>query len=531
VFPRVGAIGRWSAHLRYALLITPDRTTRAQLTDLLESLDVAVDHVEAGCEAVELLGEYTYDYVVSDQKLADLGALDLLLHMKAGEDTTFIVIAPDEAAVRMLAEAAPATVRPIAKPIQPAQMHRLLQEGYVDPCPSDGDSCEAAKPAKPRRRSKRGTLGQMLGNCGPMTQVYEMIARVAPTNASVLLIGPSGTGKELVARAIHERGERADKPFIAINCGAIPATLIESELFGHEKGAFTSADSQRIGVFERAHGGTLFLDEITEMGVEMQARLLRVLETGRYQRVGGEQELAADVRLITATNRSPAEAVREGVFREDLLYRISVFPIQLPPLRDRGDDVILLANHFLAALNQSSQTDKQLTKNAEKRLRTYAWPGNVRQLRNMVERAYILEDDDIDMTCLVPLLNGGDEAGSTASAITPAMSVVSEPAKDGKKPAKSSAAIPEEPDGVMPAGASGAMSVQPASDRDDEGVVVVVGTTIEEAERQLILRTLAEYGGDKKKAAEVLGISLKTLYNRLNAYAERDSQTAQLPAE
>jgi DNA-binding NtrC family response regulator len=264
----------------------------------------------------------------------------------------------------------------------------------------------------------------------------------------------------MVAETTHSLSRRHKEPFLPINCGAVSPNLIESELFGHERGSFTGADRLHRGYYERAHRGTLFLDEITEMPPELQVKLLRVLETGKVTRVGGSDPLSADVRVIAATNRNPDEAVAKGKLREDLLYRLNVFPIALPPLRDRREDVDLLAEHFLALLNKEQDTSKEFTRPALNRLRSHNWPGNVRELKNLVHRAFILAEEHIGLDSL--------------------------------------------PLGVQETSGS--------------SLAVKVGTSLGEAERRLILATLEECEGDKKKAAEVLGISLKTLYNRLNEY-------------
>lgn len=233
----------------------------------------------------------------------------------------------------------------------------------------------------------------MVGTSAPMRAVYRQIQRVAPSTMTVFIVGESGTGKELVAHAIHDCSPRRDKLFLAVNCGAIPETLIESEMFGHERGSFTGADKQYKGYFERADGGTLFLDEITEMSLDLQVKLLRVLETGCFMRIGGNQELSSDVRVIAATNRSPEKAVKMGKLREDLYYRLAVFPLGLPALRTRGGDIVLLVRKFLAELNTEAGTQHYFSDEALKRLCQYHWPGNVRELRNTVHRAYVLADD------------------------------------------------------------------------------------------------------------------------------------------
>jgi two-component system, NtrC family, response regulator HydG len=307
---------------------------------------------------------------------------------------------------------------------------------------------------------KLGRFGPLIGASPQMQKVYDLIGKVAPTEATILVLGETGTGKELVAETVHSLSRRHKEPFLPINCGAVSPTLIESELFGHERGSFTGADRMHKGYFERAHRGTLFLDEITEMPHELQVKLLRVLETGKVTRIGGNESIPVDVRVIAASNRKPEEAVTSGKLREDLHYRLNVFPIHLPPLRDRRDDVDLLAEHFLSQLNKEQGTSKDFTRPALQRLRTHNWPGNVRELKNLVHRAYILAEEHIGIDSL--------------------------------------------PLGVQ--------------ETPGSNLNVKVGTSLGEVEQRLILATLEDCEGDKKKAAEVLGISLKTLYNRLNEY-------------
>ena len=307
---------------------------------------------------------------------------------------------------------------------------------------------------------KLGRFGSMIGACPPMQKVYDLIGRVAATDASILVSGETGTGKELVAEAIHRLSRRRKRPFLPVNCGALSANLIETELFGHERGSFTGADRIHKGYFERANGGTLFLDEITETA-EIQVRLLRALETATVTRVGGSDPINVDVRIVAATSRRAEEAVADGTLREDLYYRLNVFPIRLPPLRERGEDVELLAVQFLEELNQAEGTRKHFTRACLDRLQRHSWPGNVRELQNVVRRAFILAQADVGIDSL-PL--------------------------------------------------------EVAEERSAENLVVRVGTPVAEAERRLILATLEHCDGDKKKAAQLLKVSLKTLYNRVNEY-------------
>lgn len=313
---------------------------------------------------------------------------------------------------------------------------------------------------------------RMVGDSEPMQMLRRHIERVAPTRATVLLIGESGTGKELAAEALHLASARHKKPFMAVNCGAIAPNLIESELFGHEKGSFTGADRQHKGFFERADGGTLFLDEVTEMPIEQQVRLLRVLETGVFMRVGSQKEMTTDVRVVAATNRDPEEAVEKGVLRADLFHRLSVFPLVLPPLRERGEDTVRLAQYFLDSFNADHGTKKRFGDQALDAIRTHAWPGNIRELRNFVYRSYILADS---------VLEGDDP--------------------------------------LTDSGAAHAAAGKPK-------ISLSVGVPLADANRQLILATLEECGGVKKAAAEMLGISLKALHSRLEEYGDLPDEPA-----
>ena len=331
------------------------------------------------------------------------------------------------------------------------------------------------RPAAPPMSIMDSLGNSLLGNSVAMQEVFRLIERVGPTEASVLLTGESGSGKELAAQMIHECSPRRGKPFIAINCGAIPAGLIEAELFGYEKGSFTGAVRAHAGVFERANGGTLLLDEVTEMPLDMQTRLLRVLESRKFYRVGANTEYSCDVRVIAATNRCPLTAVQAGQLREDLLYRLAVFPIDLPPLRNRGDDVELLANHFMSELNEQSMTQKRLSAHARMTLKQHSWPGNVRELKNCIERAFILGDSVLE---LAPLIQNS---------------------------ARSEGAEQSPNGGIL------------GRDR----LEIRVGSRIYDMERSLIEATLDYFKGNKRRAADALGCSLKTLYNKLNGYSQR----------
>jgi transcriptional regulator with PAS, ATPase and Fis domain len=321
-----------------------------------------------------------------------------------------------------------------------------------------------------RQLQDRGAFGELVGNSAPMREIYALVEQVASSSASVLITGQSGTGKELVARTIHQLSPRRDKPFIGINCSAIPETLMESELFGHEKGAFTGAASRRAGCFELADGGTLLLDEIAEMPAMLQSKLLRVIEERSVRRLGSRKEVPVDVRLLAATNQEPDQAVSKGSLREDLLYRINVFRIQLPPLKDRKDDLPLLAQYLVTSLAEKhARPARFLSPGALSALQFHAWPGNVRELRNVIERAVVIcSGEQIERHHFAPYPIDQRERR-----------------------------------------------------RNEDTITFPVGTPIEEVERQMIVRTLQKTKNNKTRAAELLGISLKTLHNKLNLYRER----------
>ena len=318
---------------------------------------------------------------------------------------------------------------------------------------------------------KEGHFGALFGRSAVMRTVYRQIVRVAGTAVTVFITGESGSGKEVVARTVHDLSRRRGKAFLAVNCGAISPHLMESEIFGHEKGSFTGADRQHLGFFERTSGGTLFLDEITEMPLDLQVKLLRVLETGTFMRVGSTQVQETDVRIIAATNRDPMQAVAIGKLREDLMYRLNVFPIHLPPLRDRIEDVPLIAEHFLAQIGEREGAAKRFQPSVLDKFSTYRWPGNVRELRNVVYRAYVM---------------------------SPGSTIVDD-------------CVPQPYDAATASGGSLHLNVR-------------VGMTLADVDRRLTLATLEHLGRHKEKTAATLGISLKTLYNRLKEYSAESGE-------
>ncbi|MEP9327269.1 sigma-54 dependent transcriptional regulator [Paraburkholderia phymatum] len=446
--------------MAHALVVDDDPSTREALVAIIAEESLTAATAGSLREARAQLVRQMPDVVFTDLQLPDGTGIDLFADLGPDSGIPFVVItgnATVESAVDALKMgAADYLVKPISVERVKAVLNRLPRAGDL--------KAEIGSLRSELRRI--GRFGAMLGNSPAMQRVYDQITKVAPTALSVMLVGESGTGKEVAAQTLHSLSLRRKYDFLAVNCGAISPNLIESEMFGHERGAFTGADRQHNGYFERANGGTLFLDEITEMPIELQVKLLRVLETGVFMRVGTTNEMASDVRVIAATNRDPDQAVAEGKLRLDLYHRLNVFPIDMPPLRERGKDVELLAQAFLDDLNQQYGTAKHFPAEVKEMLLSYTWPGNVRELKNYVQRAHIMSRPESDRTAIVPL---------QVSLSTPEI---------------------------------------------HSTVTIYYGTSLAEADRELILATLTQCGGVKARAAEVLGISLKTLYNRLVEYGE-----------
>jgi DNA-binding NtrC family response regulator len=450
----------------HVLIVDDDPNTRDALAEIIGADGLTTATAGDLREARIQLVRQTPDVVFTDLKLPDGSGVDLFEDLDPRSGVEIIVItghATVESAVSALKMGAADYL------VKPVNMQRV--KSILERLPRPGDLKAQIGTLRGELR-RMGRFGLMLGSSPAMQEVYDQIGRVAPTAASVLLVGESGTGKEVAAQTLHELSLRRKHAFLAVNCGAISPNLIESEMFGHERGSFTGADRQHKGYFERANGGTLFLDEITEMPAELQVKLLRVLETGVFMRVGTTKEIETDVRVIAATNRDPEEAVLEGKLRLDLYHRLNVFPISLPPLRDRGSDVGLLAQAFLDELNERHGTKKQFPPAVREMMSSYPWAGNVRELKNYVQRAYIMASPGSDTTATVPLQISLSKP-STGTAVT-----------------------------------------------------IPFGTSLADADRQLILATLEQCGGVKTRAAEILGISLKTLYNRLVEYGDDANKAA-----
>jgi len=451
---------------RSVLIFDRNRESRSTLVELLNSWGYQPFVAEDVPEAVRIVNEEKPAIVVDGGSGSDAEELRLVRELRAQDvDLPFVLLTDQgsiEAAVNALQNEG--VYHYFEKPIDPAKL-RLVVDRAVELSLAKQEN-ELLR----RQLQDRGAFGELVGKSDQIRQVYTLIEQVAPSSASVLITGDSGTGKELVARTIHNLSPRRDQPFVAINCSAIPESLMESELFGHEKGAFTGAASRRQGCFELADSGTLLLDEIGEMPALLQAKLLRVIEERAVRRLGSRKEVQVDVRLLAATNRHPQQAVSEGKLRNDLLYRLNVFGIHLPPLADRKEDLPLLAQHLVTQLaTKHSRPARFLSPSALSALQFHAWPGNVRELRNVIERAVIIcSGEQIERHHFAP--------------------------------------YPIE---------------QRERLRNEDTLTLPVGTPLEEVERQMIMRTLQKTKNNKTRAAELLGISLKTLHNKLNLYRER----------
>ena len=452
------------------LIVDDEENQRLGLAGMISSWGFSAQTAADGQEALDKFAEFEPHVLLTDLMMPRMDGSELLRRLNAqGSQVPAIVITAFgnvETALSTMHELGAYWF--LEKPIQPRVLRFLLERA------SSTQRLAQERERLQRQLSYQGVLGDLVGNSEPMQQVFSLIRQVAPSKAAVLITGESGTGKELVARAIHSLSPRANGPFVAINCAALPETLMESELFGHEKGAFTGAVERRAGCFEVANGGTLLLDELSEMPIGTQAKLLRVLEDSRVRRLGSKTENLVDVRVLAATNRAPDEAIKKGMLREDLYYRLNVFGLQLAPLRQRLDDLPVLIEAILKDLNRKHGCRSTgVVPDLLVRLQNHSWPGNVRELRNVLERAAILANSGM-------------------------LEVQHLPAGLGVTPLA-----------VEAAGVSS----------DQNSVNIPVGTTIEQAEKSLILLTLAHTKNNKTRAAEVLGISLKTLFNKLKEYS------------
>ncbi|WP_025323226.1 sigma-54-dependent transcriptional regulator [Deferrisoma camini] len=442
------------------LVVDDDRGHRTMLRALLAGAGYETLEADDGDAGVDAVRTHPVDAVLLDLRMPRVGGIEALEAIKAVRpDLPVIVLTAYASVDTAVAAMKKGAFDYLTKPVDAADLSRVLDKAL------EFRRLEEEIRLLRERLGERFDFSSIIGRSRPMRELFETLALVAPSDATVLITGESGTGKELVANAIHQNSPRRDKPFVKVNCAALHENLLESELFGHERGAFTGATAQRKGRFELAHGGTLFLDEIGDMSPATQAKVLRVIQEGEFERLGGTRTLRVDVRVIAATHRDLEAMVAEGAFRQDLYYRLSVVPVHLPPLRDRPEDIPLLAEHFLRIYAEKNRKPVAgFTPEAMDLLVRHDWPGNVRELQNAVERAVIL--------CL-------------GERITPQ----------------------ELPPALQGAAAAAPQAPIPAGPR-----------TLKDAERELILRTLEQTGGNRTRAAQILGISRQTLINKLKEY-------------
>jgi DNA-binding NtrC family response regulator len=457
------------------LIVEDEENERSGLAELVLSWGYLAETARDGHEGYEKVAAWSPNIVITDLKMPRLGGMELLEKIAADNQTIAVIMVTAQGSIDSAVQAMRIGAYDyIAKPIDTSRLRTILQNASA----LLGTRVELE--ATRRRLRDSGSFGSLIGPSKKMQETFRLIEMVAPSTASVLITGASGTGKELVARTIHDLSPRRTKAFVAINCAAIPETLIESEIFGHEKGAFTGALERRTGCFELAEGGTLLLDEIGEMPIATQAKLLRVLEDRKLRRLGSKTETTVDVRVLAATNKVPEDAVARGELRNDLYYRLNVFNIHMPVLREHREDIPDLVQALLAEM--SSKHGRRVATVSEavlNALRNYSWPGNVRELRNTLERAVIVCEGAVIETKHLP----------------PGF---------GHAPVR-------------------------LSEDDADSIRVGVGTTVGEAERLLILKTLDSTNNNKTRAAEILGISLKTLHNKLKEYGSSGSDGAPRP--
>ncbi|MGH9339234.1 MAG: sigma-54-dependent transcriptional regulator [Acidobacteriota bacterium] len=449
------------AAVRTKVLVVDDEPSIREVLEMrLQDWGYEVLLASEGTTAKEVVESDDPDIVLSDVVMPDLSGLELLRNLKGDKPDRPVILVTAHGSVDMAVEAMKQGAQDfITKPLDYSKLKAVLEAAKKD------IELQQEYIKLTSQIEKGSGFGELVGVSRPMREVYDLIKALASSDASVLITGESGTGKELVARSIHKLSGRSKSPFIAINAAAIPEDLMESEIFGHEKGAFTGAVGVRPGCFELADGGSLLLDEISEMPLALQPKLLRVLEDGRVRRLGGKQEFTFDARVLSATNREPRDAVKEGNLREDLYYRLNVFTVRLPPLRDRPEDIRLIAQHYISAFNRKHDANlKGLRDETLKVMEEYPWPGNVRELKNIVERGVILAKGDwIEPSHLPPYIQ--DQEGETGGRI-----------------------------------------------------VLTVGMSAADVERELILKTLEKTGNNKAEAARQLGLDVKTIRNKLKSY-------------
>lgn len=451
------------------LVVDDDRSISRLLDSILEMEGYPHRIVNSGTSAKAAITEEKFDILISDIYLGDASGIEILALMKEAQPDAEVIIMTAHGSVETAVDAVRrGAFDYVSKPVLVDEMlgviHRIVDKGKLIESTSMGAELANELPQT-----------RIIGTSAPMVEIYKKLAKVAQIDAPVLVLGESGSGKELVAQSIHANSKRSASQFLVINCGALPETLLESELFGHEKGSFTGAGNTRKGLFESAAGGTVFLDEISETSLSFQVKLLRVIQEREIRRVGSNETIRVDIRLVAATNRDLKGMVRANLFREDLYHRLNVFTIVLPALRDRQADIPLLASYFLKELTQKDGRSIRLSADAIEQMKRYSWPGNVRELRNVIERAFTFNDTGTIQLSDLEFGEAGDD----------------------------DAALPASGGGGAPSGATSGATPGAIS-----------GSSLDSMEREHIIRVLRETGGNKKKAAEVLGIERRTLYSK-----------------
>ncbi|MEW4528001.1 sigma-54 dependent transcriptional regulator [Maioricimonas sp. JC845] len=476
------------------LVIDDDRTLRHFVRRCFEDIEIEVIEAESASDGIEAVRQHQPDTVLLDIVLPRMSGLEVFQHLKSYDSKLPVIfITADDDAETAIEAMMLGGYDYVVKPLVVDQLRELV-----------GRAIETRRmmqvPVEIPADDNTGSAERLVGRSPRMLDVYKAIGRAAPQDVTVLIRGESGTGKELVARAIYQHSPRRDGPFLAVNCAALPDTLLESELFGHEKGAFTGADRRRIGKFEQCSGGTLFLDEIGDMSPLVQSKVLRLLQEQKFERVGGNETIETDVRIIAATHRNLEKMTRESEFREDLYYRLNGFTISIPPLRERGEDIAMLVEHFLNRLSHELNRPRVegVAPSAVAVLQNYRWPGNVRELQSVVRQALLNATGPV----IVPEFLPSEVKGEQRSQPTPAPSVgAPQPVAEAPSP------------GVPPSDLAPFVEKGLAAESRD-----LYAETLERMERYLITRVLKETGGNQSKAAEILGITRGKVHNRIQAF-------------
>jgi two-component system NtrC family response regulator len=486
------------------VVIDDEVNAAAALETLLREDGYEVSRAHDGRAGLELIAKEAPDLVLTDLRMPEVDGIELLKRVKEIRPDCMVILMTAYGTVKTAVKAMKLGAEDyVSKPIDMEELEIVLQKAL------EKKALLAESKVLRERLDEKYQVGNLVGESAPMLAAFKTVKQVAASNATVLLLGPSGTGKELFAQAIHQNSERKDKAFIRVACGALPETLLESELFGHEKGSFTGAIGARAGRFEAANGGTLFLDEIGDISLTVQVKLLRFLEEREFERVGGNRTIKVDVRIVAATHQNLQQRVKDGLFREDLFYRLNVIEMRIPPLRDRGLDVVLLAEHFLRRFAKANRKAvHRIGDDAMTLLQSHVWPGNVRELENAIERAVVLAEETTLTADHFPTVRAVMNASAGVAIQAPTVTL-----PDSRQTA--SAASPPAAVGDADGSSSGPPTPAPPQSASD---IAAPGRTMAEIERDAITRALASVGGSTSRAAEILQISPRTIQYRLKEY-------------